>query len=88
MTPVVRAVETKTVQKIAAELRDLTKRARKGQLKPGDYTGGTCTISNLGMFGVSSLFAILNPPQSCILGFGYHRTEACWCANRELWSNR
>ena len=70
VTPVVRAVETKTVQKIAAELRDLTMRARKGQLKPGDYTGGTCTISNLGMFGVSSLFAILNPPQSCILGFG------------------
>ena len=70
VTPVVRAVETKTVQKIAAELRDLTKRARKAQLKPGDYTGGTCTISNLGMFGVSSLFAILNPPQSCILGFG------------------
>ncbi len=70
VTPVVRAVETKTVQKIATELRDLTMRARKGQLKPGDYTGGTCTISNLGMFGVSSLFAILNPPQSCILGFG------------------
>ena len=70
VTPVVRSVETKTVQQIAAELRDLTKRARKGQLKPGDYTGGTCTISNLGMFGVSSLFAILNPPQSCIFGFG------------------
>ena len=70
VTPVVRSVETKTVQKIAEELRDLTMRARKGQLKPDDYTGGTCTISNLGMFGVSSLFAILNPPQSCILGFG------------------
>ena len=70
VTPVVRAAETKAVQAIAAELRDLTTRARKGQLKPGDYTGGTCTISNLGMFGVSSLFAILNPPQSCILGFG------------------
>jgi len=70
VTPVVRAAETKAVQTIAAELRDLATRARKGQLKPGDYTGGTCTISNLGMFGVSSLFAILNPPQSCILGFG------------------
>jgi pyruvate dehydrogenase E2 component (dihydrolipoamide acetyltransferase) len=70
VTPVVRAAETKAVQTIAAELRDLATRARKGQLKPGDYIGGTCTISNLGMFGVSSLFAILNPPQSCILGFG------------------
>tara|TARA_B100000809_G_scaffold62360_2_gene59137 strand:+ start:628 stop:2130 length:1503 start_codon:yes stop_codon:yes gene_type:complete len=70
VTPVVRAAETKAVQTIAVELRDLATRARKGQLKPGDYTGGTCTISNLGMFGVSSLFAILNPPQSCILGFG------------------
>ena len=70
VTPVVRAADTKDLQTIAAELRELTARARDGRLQPADYTGGTCTISNLGMFGVSSLYAILNPPQSCILGIG------------------
>ena len=70
VTPVVRAADTKDLQTIAAELRALTTRARGGKLQPADYTGGTCTISNLGMFGVSSLYAILNPPQSCILGVG------------------
>ena len=70
VTPVVRGADTKDLQTIAAELRELTTRARDGRLQPSDYTGGTCTISNLGMFGVSSLYAILNPPQSCILGIG------------------
>ena len=70
VTPVVRAADTKTLSVIATELQDLVTRARDGQLRPVDYTGGTFTVSNLGMFGVSSLFAILNPPQSCILGVG------------------
>ena len=60
----------RTSGRIAAELHDLTARAREGRLRPSDYSGGTFTISNLGMFGVSSLYAILNPPQSCILGVG------------------
>ncbi len=70
ITPIVRAADTKDVMTIAAELRDLTDRARVGRLAPGEYTGGTCTVSNLGMFGVSSLYPILNPPQGCILGIG------------------
>ena len=70
VTPVVRAADTKALAEIAAELRRLTADARTGRLQPADYQGGTCTISNLGMYGVSSLFAILNPPQSCILGVG------------------
>ena len=70
LTPVVRAADAKNVRAIAAELHDLTARAREGRLRPSDYSGGTFTISNLGMFGVSSLYAILNPPQSCILGVG------------------
>ncbi|MCY4637993.1 MAG: dihydrolipoamide acetyltransferase family protein [Acidobacteria bacterium] len=70
VTPVVRAADTRTLPEIAAELRRLATDARAGRLQPADYQGGTCTLSNLGMYGVSSLYAILNPPQSCILGVG------------------
>ena len=70
VTPVIRAADTKPLAAIAADLRRLAADARAGRLQPADYQGGTCTISNLGMYGVSSLYAILNPPQSCILGVG------------------
>jgi len=70
VTPVIRAADTKPLAAIAAELRELAADARAGRLHASDYQGGTCTISNLGMYGVSSLYAILNPPQSCILGVG------------------
>ena len=69
-TPIVKNAGEKTLGAIARELRDLTERARRGQLSPGEYSGGTLTVSNLGMFDVSSLYAIVNPPQSCILGVG------------------
>lgn len=69
-TPIVKNAGEKTLGAIARELRDLTERARRGQLSPGEYSGGTFTVSNLGMFDVSSLYAIVNPPQSCILGVG------------------
>jgi pyruvate dehydrogenase E2 component (dihydrolipoamide acetyltransferase) len=70
VTPIVRDAANKSIDQIAGEFRALTSRARDGALTPPEYTGGTVTISNLGMFGVDSLFAILNPPQSCIIGIG------------------
>ena len=70
VTPVIRSADTKSLSVIAGELRTLAADARAGRLQPADYQGGTCTVSNLGMFGISSLYAILNPPQSCILGIG------------------
>ncbi len=70
VAPVVRAAGGKQLRAIATELRDLVERARSGCLAPAEYSGATFTVSNLGMYGVSSLFAILNPPQSCILGVG------------------
>ena len=70
VTPVIRGADARTLAEISAELRRLAAAARAGRLRPADYQGGTCTISNLGMYGVSSLYAILNPPQSCILGVG------------------
>ena len=70
VTPVIRGADARTLAEISAELRRLAADARAGRLQPADYQGGTCTVSNLGMYGVSSLYAILNPPQSCILGVG------------------
>jgi pyruvate dehydrogenase E2 component (dihydrolipoamide acetyltransferase) len=68
VTPVIREAHRKGILSISSELREFTKRAREGRLAPREYEGGTFTISNLGMYGVQSLYAIINPPQSCILG--------------------
>jgi pyruvate dehydrogenase E2 component (dihydrolipoamide acetyltransferase) len=70
VTPVVRDADHKPLRALSAGLRELAERARSGRLRPEEYRGGTCTVSNLGMFGVTSLLPILNPPQACILGLG------------------
>lgn len=70
ITPIIRQVERKGLREISRELKTLSARAREGALSPEEYTGGTFTVSNLGMYGVDSLYAIVNPPQSCILGVG------------------
>jgi pyruvate dehydrogenase E2 component (dihydrolipoamide acetyltransferase) len=70
VTPVVRAVDTKTIRQIAAEVKDLAARGREGKLKPEEYQGGTTSISNLGMYGVEEFSAIINPPQSTIFAVG------------------
>ncbi|KAL0135822.1 PDH complex E2 component [Mucor lusitanicus] len=62
--------ETKGLSAISAQVKDMAKRARDGKLAPAEYQGGSFTISNLGMFGVSNFTAIINPPQSCILAIG------------------
>ena len=70
VAPVVRGADGKDLGTIARETRALAARAREGRLAPAEYAGGTFTVSNLGMYGVESLYAIVNPPQSCILGVG------------------
>ena len=70
LVPVVSAANTKPLQTLAREIRDLTGRARSGQLTPADMSGGTFTISNLGMLEVETFEPILNPPQVAILGVG------------------
>jgi pyruvate dehydrogenase E2 component (dihydrolipoamide acetyltransferase) len=70
VTPVVRHVEQKGLEQINAEVRDLVERARNRKLKPDEYSGGTFTISNLGMFGVDDFIAIVNPPEGAILAVG------------------
>jgi len=70
VTPVVREADRKGLTDLALELRELASRAREGRLAPSEYQGGTITISNLGMYGVETVYPILNPPQACILGVG------------------
>ena len=70
ITPVVRDAANKGLGRISAETKALAARAREGKLQPGEYEGGTFTISNLGMFGVASFNSIINPPQGAILSVG------------------
>lgn len=70
VVPVLRAAAEKTIEEIALEGTRLIDAARRGQLLPDDMLGGTFTISNLGMFGVSRFTAIINPPQVAILAVG------------------
>lgn len=75
ITPIVRQAETKPLSIMAKELRNLIDRARKGQLKPHEYQGGTFTLSNLGMLGVDHFQPIINPPHSGILAIGSTRSQ-------------
>jgi pyruvate dehydrogenase E2 component (dihydrolipoamide acetyltransferase) len=67
IVPVLRDAETKSLRQIAAEARDLAERARAGKLRQPEIEGGTFTVSNMGMLGVSGFAAIINPPESAIL---------------------
>ena len=70
VVPVIRDAAEKTIEEIALEGTRLIDAARHGQLRPDDMMGGTFTISNLGMFGISRFTAIINPPQVAILAVG------------------
>ena len=70
ITPIIRRADEKGVAKISNEMKDLAARARAGKLKPEEFQGGGFSISNLGMYGVKSFSAIINPPQGGILAVG------------------
>ena len=70
ITPVIRNAHAKDFRTIAREAKDLGAKAKAGKLQPEEYTGGTFTVSNLGMIGVERFSAILNPPQAAILAVG------------------
>jgi pyruvate dehydrogenase E2 component (dihydrolipoamide acetyltransferase) len=70
ITPIIRRAEDKRLSEISAEMKSLAARAKDGKLKPEDYTGGSFSLSNLGMFGIKDFAAIINPPQGCILAVG------------------
>jgi pyruvate dehydrogenase E2 component (dihydrolipoamide acetyltransferase) len=70
ITPIIRDADQKGLAAISAEARDLAERARKRALKPDEYTGGSLTVSNLGMYGIDQFVAVINPPQAAILAVG------------------
>lgn len=70
ITPIVFNAEQKGLSDISNSVKNLAERARQGKLQPHEFQGGTFTISNLGMFGISEFAAIINPPQACILAVG------------------
>jgi pyruvate dehydrogenase E2 component (dihydrolipoamide acetyltransferase) len=76
ITPIIRNAESKSLSTISNEMKDLAARARTRKLKPLEYQGGTSSVSNLGMFGISHFTAVINPPQSTILAVGASEERA------------
>jgi pyruvate dehydrogenase E2 component (dihydrolipoamide acetyltransferase) len=70
ITPIVAGAEAKSLSAISAEMKGLAARARDGKLKPEEYQGGTASLSNMGMYGISSFSAVINPPQGMIMAIG------------------
>jgi pyruvate dehydrogenase E2 component (dihydrolipoamide acetyltransferase) len=70
ITPVIRHTDRKSLREIGTETRDLAARARERRLQPEEYTGGTFSISNLGMFDIDQFTAVINPPEAGILAVG------------------
>jgi pyruvate dehydrogenase E2 component (dihydrolipoamide acetyltransferase) len=70
ITPVIRHADEKGLREIAAESRDLAGRARERRLRPEEYTGGTFSVSNLGMLDIDEFTAVINPPEAGILAVG------------------
>ena len=70
ITPIIKDAANKPVQQISGEVKELAGRARENKLKLNEFQGGTFTISNLGMFGITEFTAIINSPQAAILAVG------------------
>ncbi len=77
IVPVIRGVDRLTLSALAARSADVVRRARERKLTPDEMTGGTFTVSNLGMYGITSFTPLINPPQGAILGVNAARTEVC-----------
>ncbi|WP_342225893.1 pyruvate dehydrogenase complex dihydrolipoamide acetyltransferase [Rickettsia endosymbiont of Urophora cardui] len=70
VTPIIRNADQKNIVELSSEMKGLIKKARENKLTPEEFQGGGFTISNLGMYGIKNFNAIINPPQSCIMGVG------------------
>jgi pyruvate dehydrogenase E2 component (dihydrolipoamide acetyltransferase) len=70
ITPVIRHADRKSLRQIATEAKDLARRARERRLAPEEYTGGTFSVSNLGMLDIDEFTAVINPPEAAILAVG------------------
>ena len=70
ITPIIKEAQNKSLIQISGEAKALAGKAKEGKLKPEEFQGGTFTVSNLGMLGIDSFSAIINPPQAAILAIG------------------
>ncbi|XP_041365896.1 pyruvate dehydrogenase protein X component, mitochondrial-like [Gigantopelta aegis] len=75
ITPIVQNAAYLDVDQISLKIKELAKRAREGKLAPNEFQGGSFTISNLGMFGITEFSAVINPPQLAILAIGTSRID-------------
>lgn len=76
ITPIVKAANLKSLRQISAEVKTLVQKAFDGKLSPEEFQGGSFSVSNLGMYGISQFNAIVNPPQACILAVGAGQQKA------------
>lgn len=70
IVPVIRDADAKGLSVLARESKELAEKARAGKLRPEEFSGGTFTLSNLGMFGIEQFTAVINPPEAAILAVG------------------
>lgn len=70
ITPIVFNADSRGIVDISSNIKELAQKAKEGRLQPQEYQGGTVTVSNLGMYGITMFNAIINPPQSLILACG------------------
>src|ERR671916_753745 len=84
ITPVIKDAASKGLATISRESKDLAQRARDGDLAPDEYQGGTITVSNMGMFGVESFTAIINPPQAAIVAVSSIDRRPSYDGNSEI----
>jgi pyruvate dehydrogenase E2 component (dihydrolipoamide acetyltransferase) len=84
LTPVIRDAERKTLSTLSEEMKDLAARARSRKLAPHEYQGGSFAISNLGMMGIDSFDAVINPPQASILAVGAGVAKPVVAASGEI----
>jgi pyruvate dehydrogenase E2 component (dihydrolipoamide acetyltransferase) len=95
ITPIVTSAERKGLAEISSSVKEMAGRAKEGKLLPHEFMGGTITVSNLGMFGISHFTAIINNPQSCILvsmliklfSLCQNQSEQCSWPTFPIWSN-
>ncbi|WP_336713943.1 dihydrolipoamide acetyltransferase family protein [Arthrobacter sp. USHLN218] len=75
IVPVIRDADAKGLAVLARESKELAEKARAGKLRPEEFSGGTFTLSNLGMFGIEQFTAVINPPEAAILAVGASMAE-------------
>jgi pyruvate dehydrogenase E2 component (dihydrolipoamide acetyltransferase) len=81
MVPVVRHTDRLRLDGIAGETKRLAELARSGRINPDDLSGGTFSVTSLGMYGVDAFTPVINPPNAAILGVGRIRDEVVWAAD-------